>query len=60
MADKPPVLHEYEVELRPGVRTTLQLSDVDAEKMGLTDKPDGVEVKARAAGNKARTAENKS
>lgn len=58
---EPVELTEYEVELRPGVVTTMQLSDEDAERMGV--KPAGVEAekpaKSRAAANKSRTAANK-
>ncbi len=57
MADKPPVLHEYDVEIRPGVTTTMQLNDADAERMGVKKTDD--DTKSRSVPNKARTPDNK-
>jgi hypothetical protein len=66
MADDEPVLREYEVEVRPGVTTTMQLNDADAERYGVKKQPtnrqqqaDEPESKSRSASNKARGAENK-
>ncbi|WP_433660789.1 hypothetical protein ACQPW1_00420 [Nocardia sp. CA-128927] len=51
-----PELRLYEVEIN-GVRTTLQLSDADAAERGIFLQ--GVEDKAAAPANKARTPANK-
>lgn len=50
-------LKRYDVEVN-GYPTTLQLSDEDAERLGLTGK-DASESKAKTPANKSRTPANK-
>jgi hypothetical protein len=63
MADEPVQLREYEVEVRPGWKTTMQLSDEDAERLGVKDSATSAraadEPKSRSAANKSRNADNK-
>lgn len=58
--DEPVELAEYEVEVRPGVTTTMQLNDADAEAMGVKTASTDPDTKSRVSANKARGAsENK-